>query len=115
MSYTTEGKIASIGEVKEFDNGAKAVSYQVETNEQYNNLYSFEMYKGADNVQHIDNFIKYNKVGDNVRVEWNVRTNKYNGRFFTSLSPWRIEKLGTGENKTEKSILEEAVENDLPF
>src|SRR5210317_310753 len=112
MSYTIEGKIISIGEVKEFDNGAKAVSYQVETNEQYNNLYSFEMYKGAEYVEHVDNFIKYNKVGDSLRVEWNVRTKEYNGRFFTSLSSWKIEKLGTGENKTEKSILEEAVEND---
>jgi hypothetical protein len=36
MSYTIEGKIISIGEVKNFDNGAKAVDYQVETNEQYN-------------------------------------------------------------------------------
>jgi len=115
MSYTTEGKIISIGEVKNFDNGAKAVDYQVKTNEQYNNLYSFDMYKSADNVQHIDNFIKYNKVGDNVRVEWNVRTNEYKGKFITSLSSWKIEKLGIGENQTEKSILEEAVVDDLPF
>ncbi len=115
MSYTTEGKIISIGEIKSFDNGAKAIDYRVQTNEQYNNLYSFEMYKSADHVQHIDNFIKYNKVGDNVRVEWNVRTSEYNGRFFSSLSPWKVEKLGQVENKTEKSILEEAVEDDLPF
>ena len=115
MSFTIKGKILSIGEVKNFDNGAKAIDYQVGTDEQYNNLYSFEMYKGAEHVEHIDNFIKYNKVGDQVSVEFNVRTNDYNGRFYTSLSPWRIEKLGTGENKTEKSILEEAVENDLPF
>jgi hypothetical protein len=115
MSYTIEGKIISIGEVKNFDNGAKAVDYQVETNEQYTNLYSFDMYKSADNVQHIDNFIKYNKVGDNVRVEWNVRTNEYKGKFFSSLSHWKIEKLGMGENQTEKSILEEAAVDDLPF
>jgi len=115
MSFTIKGKILSIGEVKNFDNGAKAINYQVETDEQYNNLYSFEMYKGAEHVEHIDNFVKYNKVGDQVSVEFNVRTNDYNGRFYTSLSPWKIEKLGTDENKTEKSILEEAVENDLPF
>jgi hypothetical protein len=105
MSYTIEGKIISIGEVKNFDNGAKAVDYQVETNEQYTNLYSFDMYKSADNVQHIDNFIKYNKVGDNVRVEWNVRTNEYKGKFFSSLSPWKIEQLEHGSNKKQWEIL----------
>jgi hypothetical protein len=125
MSYTIEGKIISIGEVKNFDNGAKAVDYQVETNEQYNNLYSFDMYKSADNVQHIDNFIKHNKVGDNVRVEWNVRTNEYKGKFFTSLSSWRIEQVNKIKQKTmgniESNFLEDAInqmqqdDDDLPF
>jgi hypothetical protein len=125
MSYTIEGKIISIGEVKNFDNGAKAVDYQVETNEQYNNLYSFDMYKSADNVQHIDNFIKDNKVGDNVRVEWNVRTNEYKGKFFSSLSPWKIEQVNKIKQKTmgniESNFLEDAInqmqqdDDDLPF
>lgn len=125
MSYTIEGKIISIGEVKNFDNGAKAVDYQVETNEQYTNLYSFDMYKSADNVQHIDNFIKHNKVGDNVRVEWNVRTNEYKGKFFTSLSSWRIEPVNKIKQKTmgniESNFLEDAInqmqqdDDYLPF
>ena len=125
MSYTIEGKIISIGEVKNFDNGAKAVDYQVETNEQYTNLYSFDMYKSADNVQHIDNFIKDNKVGDNVRVEWNVRTNEYKGKFFSSLSPWKIEPVNKIKQKTmgniESNFLEDAInqmqqdDDDLPF
>jgi hypothetical protein len=106
------------------------VDYQVETNEQYTNsikcvLYSFEMYKNADNVQHIDNFIKYNKVGDNVRVEWNVRTNEYKGKFFSSLSPWKIEQVNKIKQKTmgniESNFLEDAInqmqqdDDDLPF
>jgi hypothetical protein len=125
MSYTIEGKIISIGEVKNFDNGAKAVDYQVETNEQYTNLYSFDMYKSADNVQHIDNFIKYNKVGDNVRVEWNVRTNEYKGKFFSSLSHWKIEPVNKIKQKTmgniESNFLEDAInqmqqdDDYLPF
>jgi hypothetical protein len=125
MSYTIEGKIISIGEVKNFDNGAKTLDYQVETNEQYTNLYSFDMYKSADNVQHIDNFIKYNKVGDNVRVEWNVRTNEYKGKFFSSLSPWKIEPVNKIKQKTmgniESNFLEDAInqmqqdDDDLPF
>lgn len=112
MSFTIKGKILSIGEIKNFDNGAKAIDYQVETSEQYNNLYSFEMYKGAEHVEHIDNFIKYNKVGDQVSVEFNVRTNEYNGRFFTSLSPWKVEKLGKVETPAE---IQQEADDDLPF
>lgn len=113
MSFTIKGKILSIGEVKNFDNGAKAIDYQVETNEQYNNLYSFEMYKGAEHVQHIDNFIKYNKVGDNVRVEWNVRTSEYNGRFFSSLTPWRVDKIDQAQPVQDSIVTDDT--DDLPF
>jgi hypothetical protein len=77
------------------------------------------------NVQHIDNFIKYNKVGDNVRVEWNVRTNEYKGKFFSSLSPWKIEPVNKIKQKTmgniESNFLEDAInqmqqdDDYLPF
>lgn len=113
MSFTIKGKILSIGEVKNFDNGAKAIDYQVGTDEQYNNLYSFEMYKGAEHVQHIDNFIKYNKVGDNVRVEWNVRTSEYNGRFFSSLTPWRVDKIDQAQPVQDSIVTDDT--DDLPF
>lgn len=113
MSFTIEGKIISIGEIKSFDNGAKAIDYRVQTNEQYNNLYSFEMYKGAEHVQHIDNFIKYNKVGDQVSVEFNVRTSEYNGRFFSSLTPWRVDKIEQAQPVQDSIVTDDT--DDLPF
>jgi len=113
MSFTIEGKIKSIGEVKNFDNGAKAIEYQVETSDQYNNLYSFDMYKGAEHIEHVDNFVKYNKVGDEVSVEFNVRTNEYNGRFYTSLSPWRIDKLDQAQPVKDSIVTDDT--DDLPF
>ena len=71
------------------------------------------------------NFIKYNKVGDNVRVEWNVRTNEYKGKFFSSLSPWKIEQVNKIKQKTmgniESNFLEDAInqmqqdDDYLPF
>jgi len=113
MSFTIKGKIKSIGEVKNFDNGAKAIEYQVETSDQYNNLYSFDMYKGPEHVEHVDNFAKYNKVGDSVRVEFNVRTSEYNGRFFTSLSPWRVDKLDQAQPVQDSIVTDDT--DDLPF
>lgn len=113
MSFTIKGKILSIGEVKDFGNGAKAISYQVETSEQYNNLYSFEMYKSAEHIEHVDNFVKYNKVGDQVSVEFNVRTNDYNGRFYTSLSPWRVDKIDQAQTVQDSIVTDDT--DDLPF
>lgn len=118
MSYTTKGKIISISEVKDFENGAKSLDYQVETSEQYNNLYSFEMYKGADHVEHIDNFVKYNKVGDKVEVEFNVRTNNYQGKFYTSLSSWKCSKVDTNQDGNYTPIDNEDADDmggSLPF
>ena len=63
-------------------------SYLVTTTDQYNNLYCLEVF-GSENVEKLT---KYNKVGDNVKVQFNVKTNEWKGKYFTSLQSWRIEK-----------------------
>ena len=64
------------------------LSYIVETDEKYNNLYCLEVF-GAEQVE---NFNKSNKVGNDVKVQFNVKTNEYKGKYYTSLQSWRIEK-----------------------
>ena len=58
----------------------------VRTQEQYNNLYCFEIFGD----QKVDNFAKYNKVGQEVTVEFNVSCNEYQGKYYTTLSAWKI-------------------------
>ena len=94
MSLEIKGKIEKVLEVKKFPkkNGEGewvTQDYLVKTDEEYNNLYCLNVF-GEENVE---NFAKYNKVGDNVKVLFNVNTRENNGRYFTSLSSWRIEKL----------------------
>ena len=60
----------------------------VDNNAQYNNIFCFEVF-GAEKVE---KFHKYNKVGDVVEVEFNVNTNEWQGKYFTSLSAWKITK-----------------------
>ena len=119
MSYTVKGKITGISEVKEHDNGAKSLSYQVKSEEQYNNLYSFDMYKGADYLTHIDNFIKYNSIGDSVEVEWNVRTIEGTDRFWTSLSSWKCTKEIAQQQEEvvtyTQEVATEPQDDDFPF
>ena len=85
----------------------KKLTFVGETSEQYNNLYAFEIF-GAEKV---DNFKQYNKEGDSVSVEFNVSCNEWNGKYFTSLSAWRVES--GSEPVGNEPIGPE--EGDLPF
>lgn len=97
----------------------KKQGFLVQTNEQYNNLYCFELF-GAEKV---DNFLKYNKVNDSVDVEFNVQTNEWQGKYYTSLQSWKVFKTDSNaENiqaKEERALTgfapKEEEHSDLPF
>ena len=85
-------------------------SFIVKTKEEYNNLYCFEVF-GDEKVE---NLIKYQKEGDQVKVTFNVNTNEWQDKFFTSLSAWRIEKVG-GEAAQEMPADTIDENEPLPF
>ena len=87
----------------------KKQSFLVETTEQYNNLYCIDIF-GAEKV---DNFAKYNKLGDNVKVTFNVNTNEWQGKYFTSLQSWRIDKVD-GSSTPEPTPIEDNTD-EMPF
>ena len=63
-----------------------------------------------DNVQ----LLNKHEVGEQVTVSFNIRSNEYKGRYYSSLIGWRIESLG--EAKQVKEPKKVVVENDdLPF
>lgn len=51
-------------------------------------IFCFEVF-GEEKVESLT---KYHKVGDEVTVKFNISTNEWNDKYFTSLSAWRIEK-----------------------
>ena len=55
--------------------------------------------------------LKYQKEGDQVKVVFNVQTNEWKDKYFTSLSAWRIEKISGETTATET----EEEGDDLPF
>ena len=105
------GKIISISELKEGTTAKgdpyKAMSFAVDTSTDYDNLYSFELFQFADK-ENVDNFLKYNKIGDTVKVKFNIKTNKSKEGevYYTKLSAWSV------FTQTEEEALEE---DDLPF
>lgn len=93
---TTEGVSAA-------DKEWKKTAFILETSEEYNNVYCFEVF-GAEKV---DNFLKFNKVGQDVDVDFNVSTNEWKGKYFTSLQAWKIFK--------SDAVTTESNEDSLPF
>jgi len=88
----------------------KKLTFIGETDEQYNNLYAFELF-GAEKV---DNFEKFNKVGDSVDVDFNVVTREWEGKYFTSLSAWKV-FTSKGEAQESVPASQEDSSDQLPF
>jgi hypothetical protein len=69
----------------------KKITFVVSNNEGFEGaeqIFAFEIF-GAEKV---DNFLKYNKEGDTVDVDFNIRTNEYQGKYYTSLQAWKVFK-----------------------
>ena len=86
----------------------KKTSFVVKTNDEYNNLYCFDVF-GEEKV---DKFLQYNSKGDIVDVDFNVKTNEWKGKYFTSLDAWKVFKADNSKQKEEVAVEQEG---DLPF
>lgn len=60
---------------------------------EYVNKYCFGLFN-----EKLNDFKKYNKIGDHVKVSFNIRTTEHNQNYYTNLSPWRIEKIQEEQN-----------------
>ena len=115
MSFEVTGKLEKYLELQEGNTKAgevwKKQAFLVKTDESFNNLYCFELFAKGEHLTKIENLLKYNKIGDDVKVSFNVSANEYNGKYYTSLSAWRVENSKTQENKGGSS----GAGDDLPF
>ena len=72
--------------------------------------FAIEMFEKSDGDK-IEKFLKYNKVGALVDVSFEIRCNENKGRYFTSLSAWKVFKA----EDTGETVADEATEEDVPF
>ena len=114
MALEVTGKITKILELQTGTTAAgtewKKQSFILETSEQYNNVYCFEIF-GEEKVT---SFLKFNKVGSEVKVDFNVGCNEWKGKYFTSLQAWKVFKAET-EAPAEQFEPAEEAGNDLAF
>lgn len=87
------------------------LSFILETDEQYNNVYCFEVF-GAEKVE---DFTQRYNVGNTVKVEFNVNTNEWNGKYFTSLSMWLMEPVGQQSAPPNDAPPAGKEQDNLPF
>ena len=122
MALEVTGKITKILDLQTGTTQAgsewKKQSFILETTEQYNNVYCFELF-GEEKVE---NFLKFNKVGNEVKVDFNVNTNEWKGKYFTTLSAWKVFKADvvSAEEKAQTGFepatnFNEEEHDDLPF
>lgn len=112
MSLQLTGKIKLIGDVQTFDSGFRKVEFVITTNdEKYPQDVKFEIVQDK-----VDDFIKYNKVGASVDVDFNVRGNEYKEKYYVSLSAWKVFKSDANKPATDIGVpVEELATDDLPF
>mgnify|MGYP006410112919 CR=1 FL=1 len=97
----------------------KKQSFIVANNEGYEGkeqIFCFEVF-GEEKVTILT---KFQKVGDDVSVSFNIGCNEYNNpikglQYFTSLSAWRIEKVSNDASISDSPVISQADDDDLPF
>lgn len=121
MSNTITGKIIEIlpTETGTSKSGKdwKKLTFAIDTGEQYNNIIAFEVFGD----EKCDNFVKYNKVDKTVDVEYNISSNKWQSKYFTSLQAWKITNANDTQTALEQgkavidAVFEPEDDPDLPF
>ena len=71
-------------------------------------IFAFEIFEAADKDK-IEKFLKFNKVGSLVDVSYEIRCNEYKGKYFTSLSAWKVFKAEVA------AAPDEALDEEPPF
>jgi hypothetical protein len=82
--YNLTGTIKLLNDVQTFDSGFKKREFVVTTQGEYPQDIKLEAFK--DNADKLANF----KVGDTVVVNFDIRGNEYNGKYYNNLIAWKI-------------------------
>lgn len=87
--YEISGKLKVIEDIQTFSSGFTKREFVVTTNDaKYPQDIKFEIVK--DKCSLLDNY----SLGQDVSVNFDIRGNEYNGRYYVNLNCWKIQKAG---------------------
>ena len=109
-SKVMTGTISAILPAEEISNGKyRKQVFAITNNSGYEGkeaTFAFELFEKSDGDK-IEKFNKYNKVGAVVDVSYEIRCNENAGRYFTSLSAWKVFKADTEDKPADPALDEE--------
>ena len=109
MELKLEGKIQKIGQEEQIKNLTKR-SMLLTTNDKYPQTVQLDFINEKQKE-----LLKFN-VGDEVSVDFNIRSNEYKGKYYTNLQGWRIAQLlGEVSNLQQNPSRQPVETGDLPF
>lgn len=106
--FEISGKIKVIEDTQSFNSGFTKREFVVTTNDaKYPQDIKFETVK--DKCSFLDNF----SVGQDVSVNFDIRGNEYNGRYYVNLNCWKIQ--AAGGQSAQQSAPQNEPNFDNPF
>ena len=88
MSLAIIGKITKI-ERADYSSKWPKVVFTIKTDERYRDVFAFQI-SGKTRLEKFDQF---QKVGDEVSVQFNVQTSEFNGKYYTTLIAWDVNAM----------------------
>lgn len=117
-----KGQIVSIGDVKgATKDGKEWASIDIvvkEVHGEHPQTGVFSLFKNGEHVKHAKEFSKYNKVGDIVEIDFSLRANGYQGKWYGSNSIFKVTKQSAGQTSTptqEAAPIAIEYDSSLPF
>ena len=111
MSNTITGKLKLIQDTQTFDSGFQKREFVVTTAEQYPQDIKLEFVKDKCSV--LDSY----QIGQEVTVDFNLRGNEYNGKYYVNLQAWRVASGQSAPVQTQSAPVPSAPveDDDEPF
>tara|TARA_R110000772_G_scaffold103866_2_gene205081 strand:- start:3 stop:293 length:291 start_codon:yes stop_codon:yes gene_type:complete len=88
MSLSIIGKITKI-EKADYSSKWPKVVFTLETDDKYHNIFAFQI----SGKNRLEKFNQFQKVGDEVNVQFNVQTSEFNGKYYTNLIAWDVNAM----------------------
>lgn len=77
----------------------KSVEILVTETKEYPQSAVFNYFGSGDKIEKIDKFLKYNSVGDDVEVSFNLKTREHNGIDYNGVEAWNVFAIKKDEPK----------------
>ncbi len=108
------GRIKVIKDEQTFTSGFTKREFVITTEEQYPNDISFELLKEKGSL------VNSYKVGDRIKVSFDIRGREWQDKFFNSLVAWKLEMAGADAQMSSPppmppEVISGPMDDDLPF